>query len=345
MTLSVIIPVYNAKAYLQTMVNSILSQSFADFELLLIDDGSSDGGGEVCDALADSDSRIKVFHTANQGVSLARNFGLAQARGQYVHFADSDDRLQAGMYEAFAGAAEQNEADLMLCGTRQIDTRKKTAAVIAPGRDQIIRGETQLKEYLDGITEHDMRCLIHYVWNKWYKRSLLLEHNCRFSDQLSYGEDYLFNCHVLANIERMRVIKTPYYDYFLRGTGLVSAFQPEPWKIRQLLLDAHIQLYRRYGIWNQNKEQILKEEGKMCFAALRSLNSSRCSLTRQEKQRFLSQLRQSESMDHMLYYLKHSDKFMHRIWFFMLQNWGIGGLESVLWLDRQRRQWEEKRKL
>lgn len=345
MTLSVIIPVYNAKAYLQTMVNSILSQSFRDFELLLIDDGSSDGSGEVCDSLAGSDSRIKVFHLANQGVSLARNFGLAQARGQYVHFADSDDRLQAGMYEAFAGAVEQYEADLVLCGSRQIDTRRNISAVIAPERDLIVKGECQIKDYLDGIAEHDMRCLIHYVWNKWYKRTLLLEHNCRFSDQLSSGEDYLFNCQILAHIESMRVIKTPYYDYFLRGTGLVSAFQLEPWKIRQLLLDAHIQLYRRYGIWNQNKKQILSEEGKMCFAALRSLNSPRCSLTRAEKRRFLSQLRQSEAMDHILYYLKHSSKFMHRIWFFMLQNRGMHGLQSVLWLDRQRRQWEAKKGL
>lgn len=343
--MSVIIPVYNAEAYLQTMVNSVLDQSFQDFELLLIDDGSTDGSGALCDRLARRDNRIKVFHCVNQGVSQARNFGLAQAGGQYVHFADADDRLQPGMYGAFDGATMQNQPDLVLCGTRQIEKQGNRTRLIAPVRDQILQGESQIRDYLNGIEEYEMRCLIHYVWNKWYRRALLIEHGVCFSEQLSLGEDYLFNCQVLTDLEHLVVMKTPYYDYFLRGTGLVSAFQLDPWSIRQLLLDAHIRLYRRYGIWEKNRRNILNEEGKMCFAALRTLNSPRCPLSPEEKQRFLTQLCRSRSMDHILYYLKHSPKPMHRIWFLLLQRGGQTGLRTVLWLDGKRRQWEAKREL
>lgn len=96
--LTIIVPVYNVEPYLSDCIESILSQSFDNFELLLIDDGSTDSSGEICDRYAKSDKRIRVFHTENQGVSSARNRGLDEARGKYISFVDSDDYIQADTY-------------------------------------------------------------------------------------------------------------------------------------------------------------------------------------------------------------------------------------------------------
>lgn len=101
-TISVIVPVYNTEQYLPRCIDSILSQSFTDFGLLLIDDGSKDGSGKICDAYAEKDNRIRVFHKENGGVSSARNLGLDNAKGEWVCFVDSDDELIRDGLEAMA---------------------------------------------------------------------------------------------------------------------------------------------------------------------------------------------------------------------------------------------------
>ena len=97
--ISVVIPVYNIEEYLERCVNSICAQTYRNLEILLVDDGSTDGSGALCDALAEKDKRIKVFHKANGGSSSARNVGIAQARGKYIGFVDSDDYISENMYE------------------------------------------------------------------------------------------------------------------------------------------------------------------------------------------------------------------------------------------------------
>lgn len=99
--ISVIVPVYNVEKYLRRCIDSILAQTFSDFELLLIDDGSKDRSGDICDEYALKDQRIKVFHNSNQGASAARNFGLSKAKGEYVSFIDSDDWMESTYYEDF----------------------------------------------------------------------------------------------------------------------------------------------------------------------------------------------------------------------------------------------------
>lgn len=99
MSISIIVPVYNTEKYLSACLDSILTQSFTDFELLLVDDGSTDKSGEICDEYAQKDSRIRVFHKENGGVSSARNLGIEEAVGDYLHFVDADDIVLSGAYE------------------------------------------------------------------------------------------------------------------------------------------------------------------------------------------------------------------------------------------------------
>ena len=113
--ISIIIPVYNTESYLARCVDSILSQSFIDFELLLIDDGSTDGSGVICDAFADQDGRVRVFHKENGGVGSARNLGIDNAQGEWLYFVDSDDELMPdGLQVLVDGISE--EVDMVMAG-------------------------------------------------------------------------------------------------------------------------------------------------------------------------------------------------------------------------------------
>ena len=113
--LSIIMPVYNAAKYLAGAVDSVLHQTFHKFELILVDDGSSDGSGELCDALASTDSRIRVIHQANAGVAAARNVGLDAAIGEYIGWVDSDDLVHPEMYRIMLTLMEQYSADIVQC--------------------------------------------------------------------------------------------------------------------------------------------------------------------------------------------------------------------------------------
>lgn len=113
---SIIVPVYNVENVLHYCIDSILEQTYTDFELILVDDGSTDKSGIVCDEYAKTDSRIRVFHNSNEGVSVARNCGIDNAKGEYICFVDSDDRLHAAFLEKMQKAMLLYSADIMVCG-------------------------------------------------------------------------------------------------------------------------------------------------------------------------------------------------------------------------------------
>lgn len=122
MKLSIIIPVYNVRQWLEDTVKSVLNQTFRDFELILVDDGASDGSGELCDAFALADERVRVIHQKNAGVSAARNAGLDAVQGEYIGWVDSDDVIEADMYERLILLAEKHNADIAQCQHDRADT-------------------------------------------------------------------------------------------------------------------------------------------------------------------------------------------------------------------------------
>ena len=118
--ISVIIPVYKVERYLPRCIDSILSQTYKNIELLLIDDGSPDSSGDICDEYAEKDPRVRMFHKENGGVSSARNLGLDEAKGDYIGFVDSDDYIAPGMYEKLVELIEDNNADIAVCRSSYI---------------------------------------------------------------------------------------------------------------------------------------------------------------------------------------------------------------------------------
>ena len=120
---SIIVPVYNTEKFLHRCIDSILTQTYTDFELLLIDDGSKDSSGTICDEYAAKDVRVRVFHKENGGVSSARNMGLDNARGEWITFVDSDDWIDDNYLEALYGACIVSGSDIVFCGFRVVDKK------------------------------------------------------------------------------------------------------------------------------------------------------------------------------------------------------------------------------
>ena len=233
-TVSVIVPVYNAEAYLDECVRSILSQSYPHIELLLVDDGSTDGSAALCDGWAAQDVRVVVLHKENGGVSAARNAGLEIARGGWIGFCDCDDYLLPGMYEKFlmlAGirhAAADNNAgsDILICAVadeqadgslRQVDTGQLRAM---SGQDAIYELLTNM-----GTAAEHRETIWFSVWNKLYRRALF--EGVRFDSKTDSAEDVPVNLALFSKAESVLYFEKPFYFWRYREESQSNAHAPE----------------------------------------------------------------------------------------------------------------------
>ena len=207
--ISIIVPVYNVEQYLPRCINSILNQSFADFELLLIDDGSKDKSGAICDEYADNDDRIRVFHKENGGVSSARNIGLENARGEWLSFIDGDDEITEGYFNI---RQEHEGVDVIIKPYSVVNADDRVTShnyelSILTGKDKIFRYYVQKRN--------------NALWDKIIKRKTV--GTKRFNTNVSIGEDFLFFLSVLPNVNSIAFDDTGSYRYFLRqGSAMQS---------------------------------------------------------------------------------------------------------------------------
>lgn len=234
---SVIIPVYNAEKYLESCVQSVLQQKTElEYEIILIDDGSRDHSPELCDRLAKQDGRIRVIHQVNQGVSAARNAGLAAARGKYILFLDSDDRWDADLL-AQLEALVCHEPDLIEFGYLTFDDKREGDRIIPV----LVSGDSG-KTCLDictrkGIMPIGSSCMAAY------KREFLTGNGLHFPTGVRYGEDLEFKVHCLLCAEKVYSVEKAMYRYRMHGESAVHTLTLE--KIRDVL-SVCVRLYRLY---------------------------------------------------------------------------------------------------
>ena len=208
--LSIIIPVYNVEAYVEKCIKSIQNQSFKDWELILVDDGSTDGSGKICDEFSRNDNRIKVIHQENQGVSDARNKGLELSNGEFVFFVDADDWLDQGCLEHMI---PRDGIDICVCGIRRVYSNEKeswTTYVDQWPRKKAMQFDTK-DIYYDVFNAYGT------VANKVIRKSII--GNTRFLKDQSYGEDMIFFVNIIGNARKATINKYPYYNYFCTRQG------------------------------------------------------------------------------------------------------------------------------
>ncbi|MDR0799421.1 MAG: glycosyltransferase [Dysgonamonadaceae bacterium] len=202
---SIIVPVYQAEVYLHRCIESILSQTLMDFELLLIDDGSRDRSGTICDEYAAEDVRVRVFHKSNGGVSAARNWGLKHAQGEWITFVDADDWIAENFLEIMLQQAIKEQADAVLCNCFYVHNEQIEPKWIYR-KNAVETGSNILKRLL---SKFGMRS---EVWGKIFKRKILIDR--RLSEDMTIGEDLLFLIELYAvHPCKTVIIKEPLYYY------------------------------------------------------------------------------------------------------------------------------------
>lgn len=210
---SIIVPVYNVEKYLHRCLASILVQSFSDYEVLLVDDGSPDSSGSICDVYSEKDSRIKVFHKENGGVSSARNVGLDNSKGEYILFVDADDELTSFALGAFAETIiRYKNADVIQGGVITIGGDK--GFVVCPS----------LKEYDDSqdcVTNFLLHTVPWGIWSKAFRRDIIEKFHIRFVPGIIMGEDQLFMCHYQFHARSYAICAQDVYYYHLDNESSV----------------------------------------------------------------------------------------------------------------------------
>lgn len=204
--ISIIVPVYNAESTLKRCVDSIVHQKFTDWELLLVDDGSRDNSGTICDEYAVKDSRIKVFHKENGGVSSARNIGLNNAIGKWITFCDSDDFVYSSWLDNFVELL-MNDSDLICqsfrCSKSLIDTSLQES----------ICGFDYYGNKNDGLIKLYENKILGYLWVKLFKKEIIDKYSLRFDEQFNFWEDQVFCVKYFCYINTISCTKSIGYYY------------------------------------------------------------------------------------------------------------------------------------
>jgi glycosyltransferase involved in cell wall biosynthesis len=218
---SVIVPVYNAEMFLPRCIDSILEQSYQNFELILINDGSIDGSGLVCDSYASIDVRIKVCHQNNAGPSVARNVGIDNSIGKYLMFVDADDFVDQDIILALLNVLETDDAGLSICTYRSRifnDKMEQTASSFE------IEQEIVSVERLLGLKStqsvRSRTYIIGSIWGRLYRSAVINASNLRFNTNLTRYEDVLFNVSYLSCISRIHLLNRSLYNYCVHCTHL-----------------------------------------------------------------------------------------------------------------------------
>lgn len=242
---SVIVPVYNTADTIGKCLDSLRAQTLRDIEIILVDDGSADGSGELCDLAARADSRIRVQHIVNGGPANARNCGMALAAGEYIGFADSDDRAEPEMCERLYAAASQHNADIAVGGYFAGRSGGSPAAPVLPGGEKIWEAEDirqHILPYFFGYADSELGDFkrycpfadtASYVWLALYSARMIRENALQFpSEALYYTEDNLFNLLAVSHCRRLVHVPQRIYRHLDGGNSFTARYNDRYFRMR-----------------------------------------------------------------------------------------------------------------
>ncbi len=216
-TVSIIVPVYNAEKYINRCIDSILNQEYTDFELLIADDGSSDGTSAILDEYVAKDSRVIVIHKENSGVSDSRNCCIDRARGTYLQFLDSDDWITSDATKLFVRAAIENDCDLVIA-----DFYRVVGERVSIKGDIEEDGVLSREEFAAHMMENPADFYYGVLWNKLYRRDIVEKYHLRMDGKISWCEDFMFNLEYICHAQKFYALNAPIYYYVKTKGSLVS---------------------------------------------------------------------------------------------------------------------------
>lgn len=236
--ISVIMPVYNVENHIKKSIDSVFNQNFTDFELICVDDGSTDMSGKICDEYANKDNRLRVFHKDNGGVASARQFGIEKIEGDFFIFIDSDDYIEFDMFKNMYEIAMKSDSDVVYCDYFEekdnIKIPKYQISVTSP----IEMVEAIFSDIMAG-----------YLWNKIFKTSILKENHVLFQKGIDYGEDQLFVVRMLLFCKNVSYCNKLFYHYVFRENSIMNVCKSKhKYEMQKKCLNEFIKISKFYKL-------------------------------------------------------------------------------------------------
>jgi len=314
--ISVIMPIYNVEKYIKTSVDSILNQSFRDFELILIDDGSTDNSGELCDKYAAKDSRVRVFHIKNNGVSNARNVGLRHANGQYVYFCDGDDYIDDNAFQVMSDILRKYSIDLLIFGyyfeAHKVDKNGRLYIdrySASFDYNSLYSSKEDIKKDLVNMWN---KSLMYNVWNKLYRLDIIRNQNIEFSTKLTMGEDLDFSNKYFVYCNSFYVLSDCFYHYIReRENSATTRFIDGWFKIRVEEHERLLNFFHSCGILDvEGKEFLSRRFIERTIGCIENEFNNKNAIGAVEKRRHIKQMINHQYTRESLKYVKYTSKKM-----------------------------------
>lgn len=263
--ISIVIPIYNTGIFLEKCVESVLGQTLSDIEVILVDDGSTDESGKLCDDFAEKDNRIRVIHKINEGVSIARNAGISQAKGEYVGFVDSDDWLEPEMYFDLYEKAKDTGAKIVMCDAVTVYDNGKTED------DTITQIDTSRLLKKSDIHPRLLMEMAGAAWRCIYNRELLECHEVEFPTGLKFSEDRIFNILAMGYSSSVFYTKRAYYNRYMRKGSAVNKYYEN---MLDIVLDARNRTMQAIDkAWDGSQEYKSMYENQTAGFAMSAINN------------------------------------------------------------------------
>lgn len=293
--ISYIVPIYNAERYLKDCVTSILKCAASGDEVILIDDGSTDASGDICDWFRERYSCVIVEHLKNGGVSHARNRGIQLSKKDYIRFIDSDDEV--------IPILTQTNSDCLVMDAEVTNEYRRLIRKVRMGKENRVYTPMEL---LSDLSSANKQCLLHYLWNHLYKRSLINENHLMFDETVALGEDFLFNCEYLACCKTVEYMSTVCYRYFVRNSNtesLTRKFHKNELERRRKMDKAFLKLIEMSGCDMQSRENAKRLIGEITIGSLESIATKNTGVSNEYIKSYMQNFYDTEYYDYIMNYL------------------------------------------
>ena len=267
---------YNVENYLYRCINSILAQEYTDLEILLIDNGSTDSSGSICDTYASEYSNISAYHIENHGVGSARNFGLAKAQGEFICFVDADDYLEGNL---FSDVESQLDSQLDLLVFSYYNSIEQNLSEITRSAKILpTEGKKDKSDFIALFQELCLTDMMYTVWNKIYRRKFLEEHQIVF-ESYELGEDVRFNLNVYQHVNTVFLVKSCYYVYISgRVDSAMGQYNPNRMNYQLEELGKVDQLMTS---WNIHDDQFIEQiKARILMSNIQNISKQKMSLSK-----------------------------------------------------------------
>lgn len=295
---SIIMPVYKVEEYVGKAIESIQEQTLKEWEFLIVDDGTPDRSGEICDEYAANDERIHVIHKENGGAPSARNMAIEIAKGEYMYFMDSDDWAEPTMLEDMYNLAKRDQAQLVVAGF-YIDTYYDKENYVTDNffvEDAVYPNKEAFRKNAYKLFD---RNLLYTPWNKLFESKYIMENDLRFPK--TFWDDFPFNVSIVKNVERVTVTSKQYYHFLrARSESETAAYRPGMYEKREEEHGWMINLYKEWHVGDPaSTEMIARRYMERFVGCVENITNPKCTMSKKEKKQEIKKMLQNPRIDKM----------------------------------------------